>query len=106
MSTNTKLIAALLHSGATPDTKARLIAGVLSEPTPKLRAGMVYSGDNGERICIHCAGASALYTGRDLSGQKVDAFTEADAREWEKMLGKPLACEAGCTVYGKASCES
>lgn len=30
MSTNTKLISALLHSGATPETKARLIAGALS----------------------------------------------------------------------------
>lgn len=71
----------------------------LKAPKPALKHGKIYSGDNGMRICLHCAGNSALYTGRDLSGQRVRVFTEADALAWREMLGKDLACERGCTTH-------
>lgn len=69
------------------------------EPTPKLKAGVIYSADNGQRICLHCAGASAKYTGRDISGQRVHRMTKSDAYEWLSMMEEPLSCEAGCTTF-------
>lgn len=66
--------------------------------TPRivLAADAVYWADNGRRICTACAGATALYTGRDLSGQEVARATARDVRIWESEgdLG-PLACECG-----------
>lgn len=52
----------------------------------------LYLGDNGRALCgsIECAGATAFYSGRDLSGQKVMSVSPALARE----LGG-LRCE-GC----------
>ena len=44
-----------------------------------------------------CAGQSALYTGRDLSGQKVERITVEDVRAWPEDLGV-LRCETGCTA--------
>lgn len=75
-----------------------MTANVLSVVKTKLKSGVVYSGDNGRMICVECAGQSALYTGRDISGKRVVALTAADAAEWVKLLGKPLACERGCTT--------
>lgn len=72
------------------------------QPKEFLKPGTIYSGDNGQRICLHCAGYSAATTGRDISGKKVSAFTEEDAKEWFSMMGKPLACEQGCTTHGTA----
>lgn len=72
---------------------------ILETPKPVLKPGLIYSGDNGMRICIHCAGRSALYTGRDLSGRKVKACTKADAQWWKEQLDKDLACERGCTTF-------
>ena len=70
-------------------------------PKPKLKAGIIYSGDNGQLICVNCAGASAKYSGYDLSGHKVTPMP-ADAemlREWKAQFGKDFACEGGCTKY-------
>ena len=69
-----------------------------TDPRPVLREGAVYWSDNGRRICASCAGASARFTGRDISGQPVERATLADAAEWEREIGRPLDCEAGCTV--------
>ena len=71
-----------------------------TDPRPLLREGAVYWADNGRRICARCAGASALYTGHDISGQPVERATLRDAVEWLSSLGSPLACEQGCTVLG------
>jgi len=68
-------------------------------PVPVLRPGVIYSGDNGRRVCLKCAGSSALFTGRDLSGQKVQALPLSMNPGWFADFGKPLACEAGCTTY-------
>ena len=68
------------------------------QTTPRrvLVEGAVYWGDNGRRLCAACAGASALYTGCDLSGHPVARATTRDVRVWESEgdLG-PLACECG-----------
>lgn len=68
-------------------------------PKPVLKPGIIYAADNGRLICLTCAGAAAKFTGRDISGQCVEAMTARDAAEWEKQLGKPMACESGCTTY-------
>jgi len=67
-----------------------------TEPTPVLRDDELYLGDNGRAFCgrLHHAGMTALYTGRDISGQHVHRVTEDDQREAQKM-GVELACE-GC----------
>jgi hypothetical protein len=72
----------------------------LKEPKPVLKDGVIYSGDNGERICKKCAGDSALYTGRDRSGMKVRAVPRSENEAWRAFFGKDMACERGCTRYG------
>ncbi len=69
----------------------------VSGPASVLAEGAVYWADNGRRICTHCAGASARYTGRDLSGQPVERVTLDDVRAWPEDLG-PMQCEMGCTT--------
>jgi hypothetical protein len=64
---------------------------------PLLREGACYWGDNGRVSCAKCAGQSALYTGRDLSGQKVARITVEDVRAWPDDLGV-LRCASGCTA--------
>ena len=66
---------------------------------PKLKPGLIYSADNGCLICLECAGSSAKYTGRDLSGQRVCAVPVAETVEWHKEFGEPMRCERGCTTY-------
>ena len=68
-----------------------------TDPRPLLREGALYWADNGRRICAKCAGQSALYTGRDISGQKVERITVEDVRAWPDDLGV-LQCAAGCTA--------
>lgn len=75
-------------------------------PRPVLVAGAVFYSDGGRLICRFCAGCSALYTGRDISGQKVDRMPVEDVRdlpgEYERMSGqpytRPVTCDAGCTT--------
>lgn len=71
----------------------------LKTPAPKLKAGIIYSSDNGRLICLHCAGQSALYTGRDLSGHKVAPMDQTDADNWMQVMGVTLACECGATKH-------
>ena len=68
-------------------------------PPIKLKEGVIYSGDNGRLFCRKCAGMTALYTGRDLSGQKVEAVPVEDNVEWRKEFGRDMACERGCLTY-------
>ena len=64
---------------------------------PLLGEGALYWADNGRVICAKCAGQSALYTGRDISGQKVERITVEDVRAWPADLGT-LRCASGCTA--------
>lgn len=58
----------------------------------------LYLGDNGRLTCgaQRCAGATAFYSGRDLSGQRMHALTAAEIAELTRMLdGRQPTCE-GC----------
>ena len=85
-----------IQSGGYKDRKP------LKEPKPVLKDGVIYSGDNGERICKKCAGDSALYTGRDRSGTKVRAVSRSENEAWRAFFGKDMTCERGCTSYGES----
>ena len=69
------------------------------DPTPVLKLGVIYAADNGCLICLHCAGMSAKYTGRDISGQRVTKIPHSQTVDWFKEFGKPMSCESGCTTY-------
>ncbi len=66
---------------------------------PKLKENVIYVSDNGMLICRKCAGQSALYTGRDISGQRVEAMPKSYAAEWKRDTGHDLSCDRGCTSY-------
>ena len=66
-------------------------------PRPVLVEGALHWADNGRVICAKCAGQSALYTGRDISGQQVERITVAEVRAWPDDLGI-LRCASGCTA--------
>lgn len=66
--------------------------------TPALVEGALYLADNGRVICAKCAGASALYTGVDVSGQRVSRFGVADVREWLSYGIGDARCERGCVT--------
>jgi hypothetical protein len=71
----------------------------IKEPKPVLKDGLIYSADNGMLICKKCAGQSALYTGRDISGQEVVAVPRSQNAEWKRFFGEDMTCEHGCTSY-------
>lgn len=71
----------------------------ITDPKPKLKPGAIYSADNGMRICLKCAGNSAKFTGRDISGQRVIRIPVAETVDWKAMFGRDLSCERGCTTY-------
>lgn len=63
---------------------------------PKLRPERLYEGDNGRVFCgaLSCAGMSAHFTGRDLSGALVRRLTPDDQAAFAS-LGAAMRCE-GC----------
>lgn len=64
-----------------------------SPMVPVVADDALYLTDNGRVVCgLHC-GTSARYTGRDLSGQRIERVTEATARRWLAQVGEPIACE-------------
>lgn len=74
---------------------------VRDEPKPfrGWKADAIYFCDNGATSCGACLGSSAMYTGRDISGQRIERVTPEDVRQWDALperqqLG-PLKCE-GC----------
>ena len=64
-------------------------------PRPLLRDGALYWANKGCVICAKCTGQSALYTGRDISGQKVEGITLEEVRAWPDDL-VVLRCASGC----------
>lgn len=72
-----------------------------TEPKPALRDDQIYLGDNGRCFCgrLRCAGMTAHFTGRDLSGQKVHRVTDADRQELRRD-GIELVCET-CRAEGR-----
>jgi len=73
------------------------------KPSPILKGGAIYISDNGRLICAKCAGTSALYTGRDISGQQVERLAVEDVAYFEDATRKPVTCEAGCTSVSRLS---
>jgi hypothetical protein len=69
---------------------------------PVLQQGVVYFADNGRAICLHCAGASAKYTGHDISGQEVLPMVGPSLDYWFETEDT-LSCEAGCTTINKSA---
>ena len=73
-------------------------------PKPVLNMGTLYEGDNGRIFCGACAGASATYTGRDISGQEVRRLTVDDADAFRAEMiryGCPDLAEMCCESCGK-----
>lgn len=62
-----------------------------------LAPNAIYIGDNGRLLCssVRCAGASAYYTGRDLSGAPVERMTCGDVAEWFSAMGRAPTCQCG-----------
>ena len=52
----------------------------------------IYKGDGGRLMCSQCAGSSALYTGRDTSGNYVIAMQPIEGA---------MKCECGNIKYSK-----
>ena len=69
-----------------------------TNPTPVLDADELYSGDNGRIFCGDCAGCSATYTGRDISGQRVVRMTAKDCADYAaEMIADGFAHLAAMT---------
>ena len=66
-------------------------------PTPVLCPGVLYLGDNGRCFCHRHAGRTALYSGRDLSGQAVYRLTAADIRHAQTQGWTPACEDCGMT---------
>ncbi len=63
----------------------------------RIKDDTCYLTDNGAVYCGEHLGATARATGRDISGQRIDAITPADAAEADRM-GIELQCERpGCS---------
>ncbi len=60
---------------------------------PVLADDTLYLGDNGRITCGACSGASARFTGRDISGQEVEKISWPDAGAFQVSTGNWPACE-------------
>lgn len=56
-------------------------------------ADALYLTDNGRALCGADLGSSAMHTGRDISGQKIERVTPDDVREARSLYGWDIACE-------------
>jgi hypothetical protein len=64
-----------------------------------LHTEALYFGDNGRILCsaLACAGSTALHTGRDLSGTKVQRVSIDDVVAWSTDIG-PMVCDCGAVT--------
>lgn len=60
-----------------------------------LNPNHLYSGDNGRLFCgrLRCAGTSAHYSGRDLSGQKVEPIGPGFVKGYYEVMRSAPTCE-------------
>jgi hypothetical protein len=74
-----------------------------TEPKPLLSPDRLYLGDNGRCFCGNerCAGVTASYTGRDLSGQEVYPLTAQDLAAMARDIGHAIRCET-CGKEGRS----
>jgi hypothetical protein len=75
-------------------TEGRTMANKNEFPEPVLSDDELYLCDNGACYCGKHCGASARFTGRDISGQRVERVTPADAQYFRDELGAELVCES------------
>ena len=81
--------------------QAKALAGAPPPQRPALRADALYLGDNGRAFCglLTCAGSTAYWSGRDLSGQPVEVLTPQEAHEYritcEKCGMQPMLVVPG-----------
>ena len=73
---------------------------------PALAADTLYLGDNGRAFCgtLAHAGMTAFYSGRDLSGQPVEALIGDELAEMMALaaeVGRASVCE-GCATEHRA----
>ena len=63
---------------------------------PKLNDRTIYFGDNGRCFCgsLSCAGMTPHFTGRDLSGQRVEAVLPEDDDAAFASAGVRFRCES------------
>jgi hypothetical protein len=68
---------------------------VAATPKGKLVENVLYFGDNGRITCgsLRCAGMSAFYSGRTISGQRVKRVTRDDNALFVAEFGEPACCE-------------
>lgn len=61
-----------------------------------LNPNNLYIGDNGRIFCgaMRCSGSSAHYTGRDLSGAKVERLSVAAVKELRGLIQREPSCES------------
>ena len=66
-------------------------------PVPPLEPARLYVGYGVRIFCgaLRCAGMSAFYTGRTISGQRVQVVTACDREAWVRELSRAPNCE-GC----------
>ena len=82
----------------TPSKETKMSTGITRAQRergmrPVVDDGKLYLGDNGRCLCGAHLGNSARYTGRDISGQKVEELTIASAREAIRIYGWDPECE-------------
>ena len=67
---------------------------------PALTPEALYLGDNGRLTCgaLRCAGMTAHFSGRGISGRKVTRFTARDAAEFRAMGLEPRCESCGATA--------
>ena len=62
-------------------------------PKPVTNPDHLYFTDNGRVLCGEHLGMSAMYTGYDISGQKIVRVTPAEAEAAKRDLDCALDCE-------------
>lgn len=88
-----------LHFKPTPLSEIKAEYARIKDPKPKLKPNTIYAADNGRLICLQCAGNSAKFTGRDISGQKVMTVPRSENATWKQKFNEDMTCESGCTSY-------
>jgi hypothetical protein len=72
---------------------ARRVPNSAQTAQPVLDDDTLYMGDNGRVTCGRHAGCSARYSGRDISGQRVDKIGPAEIAYAQREMDYTPACE-------------
>lgn len=76
----------------------------MTEPSKKLHDDVIYYAYD-RFVCsnTHCAGATALYTGKSLDGHRLRKIDQRDRDEWATYGLGPIRCECGHLTDGGAA---